>query len=221
MRSLSQPPTIYTLEPVVAALERGLHVLVEKPLTISGKDARRVLSAAESSGKVCMVAYDDLFNADCRTVKEAIGGGVIGTIRQVSAVFSKFRHFFWEERRFPEETARRFTERFDPPEGLFDLDLSTDWRSSFKRNGGGTFSNAGNHDVNLALWLDRPLPRFRHSQLSISRNRNTSSAFWPAWSTEFSFRLPLQTPFRRGWSKGSQSSAIRDSCPTTKRMVAS
>ena len=151
------PHDLHT-EPVVTALEKSLHVLVEKPLTIRSEDARKILAVAETSGKVVMAAYNNLFEGNWRTAKEAIEGESIGVVHQVCGAFSRYRHYFWEEKKVPEKTVRAFIEKYEMPEGLFDGNLSEDWRSSFERNGGGTFSNAGNHDVNLALWLAGSAP---------------------------------------------------------------
>jgi predicted dehydrogenase len=50
------PPAAHS-EPVVAALERGIHVFVEKPLARSWTDARAIVEAAERSTAVCAVGY--------------------------------------------------------------------------------------------------------------------------------------------------------------------
>src|SRR5258708_18011092 len=43
------------LEPTVAALERGLHVLVEKPIALMARDAWAMIQAAERANRVLMV----------------------------------------------------------------------------------------------------------------------------------------------------------------------
>ncbi|PZF82493.1 Gfo/Idh/MocA family protein [Jiangella anatolica] len=47
----------YHAECVVAALDAGLHVLVEKPMCLSPREAREIIAARDRSGKTVMVAY--------------------------------------------------------------------------------------------------------------------------------------------------------------------
>jgi predicted dehydrogenase len=50
------PPAMHA-SVAVAALEAGKHVLVEKPITLAVADARRMVQAAEKSGKLLMIAH--------------------------------------------------------------------------------------------------------------------------------------------------------------------
>lgn len=47
----------YHAECVVAALDRGMHVLVEKPMCLSPLEAEEIIAARDRAGKVVMVAY--------------------------------------------------------------------------------------------------------------------------------------------------------------------
>jgi predicted dehydrogenase len=47
----------YHAECVVAALDHGLHVLVEKPMCLSPREADEIIAARDRSGKTVMVAY--------------------------------------------------------------------------------------------------------------------------------------------------------------------
>jgi predicted dehydrogenase len=47
----------YHAECVVGALEAGMHVLVEKPMCLSPREAQEIIDARDRSGKVVMVAY--------------------------------------------------------------------------------------------------------------------------------------------------------------------
>lgn len=47
----------YHAEAVVAALDRGVHVLVEKPMCLSPREAERIIAARDRSGAVVMVGY--------------------------------------------------------------------------------------------------------------------------------------------------------------------
>jgi len=73
----------------LVALKHGKHVLVEKPMASSVKEARRLLKIAESEKLKLSVGFIERFNPGVRRVKEAIEGGLIGspvlaTARRVS-----------------------------------------------------------------------------------------------------------------------------------------
>ena len=55
---------------VRAALDRGLHVLVEKPMALDVASADALCRAADASGRVLMVGYTFLYNAGVRKMKE-------------------------------------------------------------------------------------------------------------------------------------------------------
>ena len=63
---------------VMAGLERGLHVLCEKPLGLSAAQARQMAEAAERAGVITMVPFTYRFMPVNRYVKELIGEGYIG-----------------------------------------------------------------------------------------------------------------------------------------------
>ena len=44
-------------EMVIAALERNIHVLCEKPMAMNGEQARQMKAAAEESGKLLMIGF--------------------------------------------------------------------------------------------------------------------------------------------------------------------
>lgn len=65
----------------VALLERGVHVLVEKPIAASVEDARRIIDAAKANGRVLMVGQVERFNPAVDAVKRAIEGDDIISIQ--------------------------------------------------------------------------------------------------------------------------------------------
>jgi predicted dehydrogenase len=56
----------------VALLEKGVHVLVEKPIAASVADARRMIDAAKANDRVLMVGQVERFNPAVEAVKRAI-----------------------------------------------------------------------------------------------------------------------------------------------------
>ena len=116
--------------PTIAALERGLHVLVEKPLAIRGDEANAMVAAATKAKRVLMVGYDDRFKGQWRTAKEALQSGAIGQVRQVSVQIVEFRRFYWEEKIMPQPMREVVIKLSSMPDSFFTWDLSSDWRSS-------------------------------------------------------------------------------------------
>lgn len=63
---------------VMAALERGLHVLCEKPLALSARQAREMTEAAARAGVTTMVPFTYRFMPTNRAVKELLDEGWLG-----------------------------------------------------------------------------------------------------------------------------------------------
>ena len=71
----------------IAALESGKHVLIEKPMAVSGEQGRRIAAAAAASGRFAMEAMWMRFNPAYRDLVAAARGGAIGDVRSVRASF--------------------------------------------------------------------------------------------------------------------------------------
>jgi hypothetical protein len=62
----------------MAAIERGLHVLREKPLAMTSAEARRLTDAAEAAGLVTMCPFTYRFMPVSRWRKELVDEGYLG-----------------------------------------------------------------------------------------------------------------------------------------------
>ena len=71
----------------VKALKAGKHVLCEKPLACSAKEAIEMASAAEDSGRYLMEAFMYRFHPRSRRIKQLIAEGRIGTPCLVRSAF--------------------------------------------------------------------------------------------------------------------------------------
>jgi predicted dehydrogenase len=71
---------------VTAALEAGKHVFVEKPLALTGADARACADAARVAGKVLMVGHIMRHNLAFVRLLEMVRAGAIGRVRGASSV---------------------------------------------------------------------------------------------------------------------------------------
>lgn len=67
-------------------LQHGLHVLVEKPLALSCRNAEALVAIAEARGLTLMVGHTFEYNPAVRALKEIVEGGELGRIYYVDAV---------------------------------------------------------------------------------------------------------------------------------------
>ena len=66
-----------------AALDRGAHVLLEKPMALTVEDARSVVTAAERAGRVLAVGHEIRTFAWAEAAARLIADGDLGTIRHL------------------------------------------------------------------------------------------------------------------------------------------
>lgn len=111
-------------EGVLAALERGAHVLCERPLTVSSESAQRLVDAAAEAGRQLMVANNHRYRHDFRLIRQFVASGELGD--------AFFVRSSWMNRR-----SRR------PRRG---------WRTDAKYAGGGVLMDLGAQGLDLALW---------------------------------------------------------------------
>lgn len=110
---------------VLAALEMGLHVLCERPISISSESAARMIEAAERSDRQLMVAMNQRYRYDVRAIKQFVASGELGDVFFVRSAWLNRRH-------------RR------PRRG---------WRRDRRRAGGGALMDLGVQAIDVALWL--------------------------------------------------------------------
>jgi predicted dehydrogenase len=142
------PPNAHT-EPTLAALERGLHVFVEKPMALASADAQRMVAAAAQADRTLMVGYNTRGMGSWRTIKRLLREGAIGTVRQVSVTACADLRFLWRAMALPEETQNLFA----PSAFYGDVFRRGNWRTIPDSVGGGMFADVGSHIQDLMLWL--------------------------------------------------------------------
>ena len=64
----------------IAALEAGVHVLLEKPFTVTLDEAVEVMKAEKKSGKILSIGFQPRFDDNMKMVKEVVQSGVLGQI---------------------------------------------------------------------------------------------------------------------------------------------
>src|SRR4030042_4870713 len=66
--------------PTILAAERGLHILIEKPLATKIEDCFEMKRALEKAGVKSLVAYNNRWNPNFIRAKEAIDAGELGKV---------------------------------------------------------------------------------------------------------------------------------------------
>src|SRR5256884_3565967 len=73
------------VDPVLAAVERGLALLIEKPLATELSESERVLRAIQNSGVDAVVGYTQRFRRRWLTAKEKVRTGQLGDVTLVTS----------------------------------------------------------------------------------------------------------------------------------------
>jgi len=121
---ISTPHTLH-FEQIMASLDKGLHVLSEKPMVCTVDHAHQVIAKAEESGKVLMVSYQRHLGAQYRYVRNQIMAGELGDIQFVSALQDQA----WYR-------------------GTMGL-----WRQQLALPGGVKLNDSGSHLLDIVLWM--------------------------------------------------------------------
>lgn len=71
----------------IAALNAGKHVLCEKPMATSEKEAKEMMDAAEKNNKLLMIGFVRRFGNDCKILKDFIETDYFGEIYYSKATY--------------------------------------------------------------------------------------------------------------------------------------
>ena len=66
--------------PAIYALENGLHVILEKPFTVTLDEAIEVMKAEKKSGKILSIGFQPRGDANMQMIKKIVDSGVLGKI---------------------------------------------------------------------------------------------------------------------------------------------
>lgn len=123
--SIATPPSTHA-PLAIAALDAGIHVLVEKPMAPSLEECDAMLAAQERSSRMLSVVAQNRFRDDLATLKDVVDSGLLGAISHVRVDSAWWR-------------------------GLPYYDLW--WRGTWEKEGGGCTLNHAIHHIDLLLWL--------------------------------------------------------------------
>ena len=118
--SVATPPMLRR-EPVLMAYEKGCHLLIEKPFSVSLADARAMVQAAQSANTVTAICFNKRYLPSYQFVWRAVQEGQIGQIRDIRTEWrwrAMTRDFF---------VKRPWTGRMDIAHGSLGEGLSHDF----------------------------------------------------------------------------------------------
>ena len=67
-------------EPAIYALKNGVHVMLEKPFTVTLDEAIEVMKAEKESGKVLSIGFQPRMDENMKEIKKIVDSGVLGDI---------------------------------------------------------------------------------------------------------------------------------------------
>ncbi len=112
----------------IMAMEKGLHVMVEKPAGVYTKQVREMNAVAEKSDVVFGMMFNQRTNHVYRKAKELVSSGKYGNIRRVNWLITNWYR----------------------PQIYYD---SGDWRATWSGEGGGVLLNQCPHQLDLLQWI--------------------------------------------------------------------
>jgi scyllo-inositol 2-dehydrogenase (NADP+) len=117
-------PHQFHMEQAVAALYAGKHVVIEKPVAMSSREAENIIGAAEKAGKMVFPYHNRRWDGDFRTVRKILREGRLGEVIEFVSHFDRYQP----------EIKRAF------------------WKYD-NENGGGTLFDLGPHMIGQAISL--------------------------------------------------------------------
>ncbi len=112
----------------VQAFEHGLHVLSEKPMAVQTSEARRLIAAADKSGRAFCVMFNQRTDPLFQKARELVQSGVLGELKRFHWIITNWYR----------------------TQAYYD---SGAWRATFCGEGGGVLMNQAPHNLDLWQWI--------------------------------------------------------------------
>lgn len=112
----------------IKAFERGLHVMSEKPAGVYTKQVRAMNAAAEKSGKVFGLMFNQRTLGQHQKLKELVASGELGELRRTNYLITNWFR----------------------AQSYYD---SGGWRATWAGEGGGVLANQCPHNLDLWQWI--------------------------------------------------------------------
>lgn len=87
-------PTHLHFEQAKAVLNAGKHLVIEKPFTVTVKEAEELTRLAEKKGLFISIYQNRRYDGDYRAVKEVLQQGLLGELREVEIRYDRYRPSF-------------------------------------------------------------------------------------------------------------------------------
>ena len=133
------------LEPSLAALNAGKHVICEKPLEITLERIDQLTAAAAANGKTIAAVLNRRFHPGMDAFKKASDEGRFGTLTNASAYVKWYRD-----------------------QAYYD---SAGWRGTWALDGGGALMNQSIHTVDSLLYLAGPVKSVQANAACLAHER--------------------------------------------------
>ena len=112
----------------IAAFEAGLHVLTEKPAGVRVSDVLEMNAAADRSGKVFGIMFNQRTGELFQKARQLVQNGSLGELRRLTWIITNWYR----------------TDAYYK---------SGDWRGSYNGEGGGVLLNQAPHNLDLLQWI--------------------------------------------------------------------
>lgn len=120
-------------EMVIQCLNRGIHVISEKPAGVYTKQVREMNEVAEASDAVFGMMFNQRTNCVYRKMKDMIAEGAIGELQRVTWIITSWYR----------------------TQSYYD---AGNWRATWEGEGGGVLFNQCPHQLDLVQWIIGKLP---------------------------------------------------------------
>lgn len=121
-------PHIDCPDAALAAIEKGIHLLIEKPMTIDSQSAEKIVRTAKEKGVMVTTHYGWRFHPVVKDIKNLIEDGVLGQIIGCQGRCAAGR-----------------LERY--------IEGHAEWMLDARKSGGGPMYNLGVHWIDLFIYL--------------------------------------------------------------------
>jgi scyllo-inositol 2-dehydrogenase (NADP+) len=90
-------PDRYHYEMAMDAIKANKHVIVEKPFTLTTKEADQLISEARNTDRLLSVFHNRRWDGDFMTIKKIIDEGLLGRLVEYEAHFDRYRNYLQKE----------------------------------------------------------------------------------------------------------------------------
>lgn len=114
-------------EATIAAAKAGIHVLTEKPMSISVQSAERMIAAAEEAKIELGIIFQNRYNNGAQTLKKMISNGELGQVLagKCQVTWSRDETYYSQ----------------------------SDWKGTWEKEGGGVIIDQAIHTLDLTNWF--------------------------------------------------------------------